>query len=89
MDDKYAKYEKYYGKYDKWDDKQIRFDENNLPNKCTQMQVRYSCGHTLGGEFIKCARHIDREDERCSNRSILYVEAKQSSHKCRTCLRSG
>ncbi|KAJ5494953.1 hypothetical protein N7539_000069 [Penicillium diatomitis] len=87
--DKEARYEKFYGVYDKWDESRFRWDKNDMPNKCTQLQVRYRCGHTLGGEFIKCARHINSDDERCSNRYIHFVEAKQSPHKCRTCTRSG
>ncbi|OQE23557.1 hypothetical protein PENSTE_c008G10317 [Penicillium steckii] len=56
------------------------------PDVCTQMQVRYTCGHTIGGEFLKCQKHFVREDERCASCDIQYVEAKLSSHKCRTCL---
>ncbi|KAF7736032.1 Uncharacterized protein PECH_005840 [Penicillium ucsense] len=51
--DKEARYEKFYGVYEKWDESRFRWDKNDMPNKCTQLQVRYRCGHTLGGEFIK------------------------------------
>ncbi|CAG8920300.1 unnamed protein product [Penicillium salamii] len=56
---------------------------------CTQVQIRYLCGHSSGGEFIKCPQHMRTEDERCSSKSIRHVDGRISSHKCRTCLRSG
>ncbi|KAJ5104748.1 hypothetical protein NUU61_002095 [Penicillium alfredii] len=62
-------------------------DPANL-DYCMQAQIRYSCGHSTGGEFIKCRRHINKEDERCSNRSIIHIDGKHSPHKCRSCLRS-
>ncbi|KAJ5874724.1 uncharacterized protein N7529_003154 [Penicillium soppii] len=55
---------------------------------CMQVQIRYVCGHSVGGEFIKCPQHMRTEDERCSSRMILHVDGKISSHKCRACLRS-
>lgn len=54
-----------------------------------QVQIRYLCGHSSGGEFIKCPQHMRNEDERCAGKSILHVDGKISSHKCRACLRSG
>ncbi|CAG7971141.1 unnamed protein product [Penicillium salamii] len=56
---------------------------------CTQVQIRYLCGHSSGGEFIKCPQHMRTEDERCSSKSIRHVDGRISSHKCRGCLRSG
>ncbi|KAJ5562453.1 hypothetical protein N7535_003093 [Penicillium sp. DV-2018c] len=67
--------------------------ELHLPNLeslgyCVQVQVRYLCGHSTGGEFIKCRRHQYHEDERCTSRLIQYIDGKVASHKCRRCLRS-
>lgn len=56
------------------------------PEYCTQKQIRYTCGHTIGGEFIKCHKHIPRDDDRCAGINIQYVEVKLSPHKCRNCL---
>ncbi|KAJ5980877.1 hypothetical protein N7481_008175 [Penicillium waksmanii] len=56
------------------------------PDYCTQMQIRYTCGHTIGGEFVKCRKHLPREDDRCAAINIQHVEAKLSPHKCRNCL---
>ncbi|CRL26403.1 unnamed protein product [Penicillium camemberti] len=55
---------------------------------CAQLQIRYACGHSTGGEFIKCQRHMRKEDERCISRQIRHIDIKQSTHKCRLCLRS-
>ncbi|OQE26152.1 hypothetical protein PENFLA_c007G02915 [Penicillium flavigenum] len=55
---------------------------------CIQLQIRYTCGHSAGGEFIKCQRHMKKEDERCVGRQIKHIDAKNSPHKCRLCLRS-
>ncbi|CAI7586823.1 unnamed protein product [Penicillium discolor] len=55
---------------------------------CAQLQIRYACGHSAGGEFVKCQRHMRKEDERCISRHIRHIDAKQSTHKCRLCLRS-
>ncbi|CAI7611832.1 unnamed protein product [Penicillium pancosmium] len=61
-------------------------DTFNSPDCCTQMQIRYTCGHTIGGEFVKCQKHLPREDDRCAAINIQHVEAKFSPHKCRNCL---
>lgn len=61
-------------------------DTFNSPDYCTQMQIRYTCGHTIGGEFVKCQKHLPREDDRCAAINIQHVEAKSSPHKCRNCL---
>lgn len=55
---------------------------------CTQVQIRYACGHSTGGEFIKCKRHFKNDDERCTGKAIDYVDGKLSMHKCRACSRS-
>ncbi|KAJ5350364.1 hypothetical protein N7541_008091 [Penicillium brevicompactum] len=55
---------------------------------CTQVQIRYLCGHSSGGEFIKCPQHLRSEDERCASKSIRHIDGRISSHKCRNCLRS-
>ncbi|CDM35890.1 hypothetical protein DTO013E5_5402 [Penicillium roqueforti] len=60
----------------------------NTQEVCTQLQIRYACGHSTGGEFVKCPRHVKKEDERCTSRQINHVDVKNSSHKCRLCLRS-
>ncbi|CAI7631321.1 hypothetical protein N7533_003951 [Penicillium manginii] len=53
---------------------------------CTQMQIRYTCGHATGGEFLKCEKHLPYDDDRCAGINIQHVEAKFSPHKCRNCL---
>ncbi|KAJ5317700.1 hypothetical protein PENANT_c004G02425 [Penicillium antarcticum] len=62
--------------------------ESNTLGCCTQMQIRYTCGHSTGGEFIKCRRHMHTDDERCPGRQVAHVDFKISPHKCRSCLRS-
>ena len=54
--------------------------------KCTQYQIRYTCGHSLNSEFVKCNRHKD-PDVRCPG--VIYEEEKRSPHNCRQCNRSG
>lgn len=56
---------------------------------CTQEQVHYQCGHDKDGQFVKCEKHKGKEEERCSARIIQYKVVQQSTHKCRTCLKSG
>jgi hypothetical protein len=56
------------------------------PLLCTQEQVRYGCGHSKDGEFIKCLEH-DGTDEGCSDTNIEYVDIKTSRHACRACIR--
>ncbi|KAJ6132515.1 hypothetical protein N7471_007730 [Penicillium samsonianum] len=60
----------------------------NTQEVCMQLQIRYACGHSTGGEFIKCPRHMKKEDERCVGRQIKHIDVKNSPHKCRLCLRS-
>ncbi|KAJ5958737.1 uncharacterized protein N7479_005887 [Penicillium vulpinum] len=62
--------------------------DTSTQETCIQLQIRYACGHSTGGEFIKCPRHMEKEDERCPGRQIQHIDAKNSSHKCRLCLRS-
>ena len=56
------------------------------PLLCTQEQVRYACGHSKDGEFIKCLEHNER-DEGCKKANIVYVDIKTSTHSCRACVR--
>ncbi|KAJ6034751.1 uncharacterized protein N7446_009506 [Penicillium canescens] len=46
----------------------IPVPESNILDYCTQVQIRYACGHSTRGEFIKCRRHMHSEDERCPGR---------------------
>jgi hypothetical protein len=55
---------------------------------CTQWQIRYTCGHTLNMEFVKCPTHEKKEEERCRYGVWEYMDAKYSTHKCRECLKS-
>ncbi len=52
--------------------------------RCTQEQVRYYCGHSKDGEFIKCSDH-DGKDYGCSEASMVYTDTKTSTHSCREC----
>jgi hypothetical protein len=56
------------------------------PLLCTQEQVRYACGHSKDGEFIKCLEHEGRDDG-CRETNIVYVDIKTSTHSCRACVR--
>ncbi|RAH43617.1 uncharacterized protein BO95DRAFT_465762 [Aspergillus brunneoviolaceus CBS 621.78] len=55
---------------------------------CTQEQVRYECGHSKDGRFIKCKKHKGKPDLRCHSGKLDYVDTEWSSHKCRWCLDS-
>jgi hypothetical protein len=59
--------------------------KSGKPLLCTQEQVRYACGHSKDGEFVKCLKH-DGKDEGCSDPSIKYVDVKTSRHACRACI---
>lgn len=56
-------------------------------NVCTQEQVRYACGHSCDGRFVKCPKHVPREDERCCDKQVNYQEVENCPHKCKSCLR--
>jgi hypothetical protein len=60
--------------------------DSQKPSVCTQEQVRYACGHSKDGEFIKCLDHDGRE-EGCAETNIVYVDVKTSTHSCRDCVR--
>ncbi|KAJ6070298.1 hypothetical protein N7467_011617 [Penicillium canescens] len=66
----------------------IPVSESNILDYCTQVQIRYACGHSTGSEFMKCRRHMHSEDERCPGRQVTHIDGKTSLHKCRSCLRS-
>ncbi|KAF1957536.1 hypothetical protein CC80DRAFT_491625 [Byssothecium circinans] len=53
--------------------------------KCTQYQIRYTCGHSLNSEFVKCKKHESTDQKRPG---VNYEEEKQSTHKCRSCNQS-
>ncbi|KAE8396859.1 hypothetical protein BDV37DRAFT_267208 [Aspergillus pseudonomiae] len=55
---------------------------------CTQEQVRYACGHSKDGQFVKCEKHANNEGLRCSSTQLQYKEVKVSTHRCRSCLQS-
>lgn len=56
---------------------------------CTQWQIRYTCGHSQNSEFVKCAKHDAKEDQRCSLAVVEYKEAKASGHSVETAWRVG
>jgi hypothetical protein len=66
----------------------IAVPDPSMLENCMQVQIRYLCGHSAGGEFIKCPQHMKKEDERCTSRLVLHVDGKIAKHKCRACLRS-
>ena len=47
---------------------------------CTQYQIRYTCGHSLNSEFIKCPAHAKKDDQRCPKGTWEYKVEKVSSH---------
>src|SRR5207237_9613831 len=40
------------------------------PLLCTQEQVRYACGHSKDGEFIKCLEHDGRDEGRSKANTV-------------------
>lgn len=54
-------------------------------DKCTQMQIRYSCGCSRDGEFFKCKAHRE-EHQVCAIADIQFKDLKMSTSYCKTCL---